>query len=199
MSAPPQPSSRPFVKLSAPSVAAIAPACEFSPEAAALPQAVPPEHFVAALVGANLMHDAIRFLSQALPRREGVWWACLAARAGALAVPPRPVDEAALAAAEAWVFKPTDENRRAAMEHAQAAEFATPAAWAAVGAFWSAGSMAPAGQPVVPAAPELAGRAITGAVMLAVGQGDPAGGQQRFLQVIAAGLDIGAGGNGKTG
>jgi hypothetical protein len=191
------PPPKPFVKLSAPAVEAIVPACDLSPEAAALPRAMPPEQFVAALVAAGMMPDAVKFLSQALPRREGVWWACLAARAAAAAVPPRPIDTAALEAAESWVFKPTEENRRAAMEKAQAAEFNSPAAWAAVAAFWSAGSMAPPGQPVVPPAPHLAGRAVTGSVMLAAAQGEATAAPQRYTSFIASGLDIGAGGNGK--
>lgn len=191
------PPPKPFVKLSAPAVEAIVPACDLSPEAAALPRAMPPEQFVAALVKAGMMPDAVKFLSQALPRREGVWWACLAARTAAAVVAPRPIDTAALEAAETWVFKPTEENRRAAMEKAQAAEFNSPAAWAAVAAFWSAGSMAPPGQPVVPPAPHLAGRAVTGSVMLAAAQGDATAATQRYTRFIASGLDIGAGGNGK--
>ncbi len=55
--------------------------------------------------------DMMRLLSIALPARERVWWACLAARdtlvPGAKVPPP-------LAAAEAWVFKPTEENRAVA-------------------------------------------------------------------------------------
>lgn len=191
------PPPKPFVKLSAPSVEAIVPACDLSPEAAALPRAMPPEQFAAALVKAGMMPDAVKFLSQALPRREGVWWACLASRAAAAVVAPRPIDAAALEAAETWVFKPTEENRRAAMEKAQAAEFNSPAAWAAVAAFWSTGSMAPPGQPVVPPAPHLAGRAVTGSVMLAAAQGDATAANQRYTSFIASGLDIGAGGNGK--
>ena len=55
--------------------------------------------------------DMLRLLSVALPARERVWWSCLAARdtlpEGAKLPPP-------LAAAEAWVFKPTEENRAVA-------------------------------------------------------------------------------------
>lgn len=58
--------------------------------------------------------DMMRLLSVALPARERVWWSCLAARdilvEGAKLPPP-------LAAAEAWVFKPTEENRAVA-QHA---------------------------------------------------------------------------------
>jgi hypothetical protein len=62
--------------------------------------------------------DMLRLLSVALPARERVWWSCLAARdiliEGAKLPPP-------LAAAEAWVFKPTEENRAVAhhaLQHA---------------------------------------------------------------------------------
>ena len=62
--------------------------------------------------------DMMRLLSVALPARERVWWSCLAARdilvEGAKLPPP-------LAAAEAWVFKPTEENRAVAhhaLQHA---------------------------------------------------------------------------------
>src|SRR5262249_60276058 len=80
----------------------------------------------------------------------------------------------AVAAAEAWVYKPTEENRRAAMSKAQATQFDTPCAWAAVAAFWSGGSMAPPDVPVVPPPPFLIGRAVSGAVMRAAVTG-PAG------------------------
>lgn len=193
------PPLKPFVKLSAPTVEAIVPACDLSPEAQALPRTAPPEQFVAALLVAGLTPDAVRFLSQALPKREGVWWACLAARAAAEVSPARPIDLEALTAAEAWVFKPTEDNRRAAMDRAQAAEFSSPGAWAAVGAFWSGGSMAPPGQPAVPPAPHLAGRAISGAVMLAAAQGQATLAPQRYARFIAQGMDIASGGNGKLG
>lgn len=55
--------------------------------------------------------DVLRLLSVALPPRERVWWACLAARDTLAEGAKLP---APLAAAEAWVFKPTEENRAAA-------------------------------------------------------------------------------------
>src|SRR5690348_16879504 len=79
-----------------------------------------PAEFIDLLCAEGLWADAIRFLAHALPKREAVWWACVAARA-ALAddAPARQV--AVIEAAEAWVYQPTEENRRAAMEKAEAA------------------------------------------------------------------------------
>jgi hypothetical protein len=65
--------------------------------------------------------DMLRLLSVALPPRERVWWACLAGRdlveAGEGGKVPAP-----LAAAEAWVFKPTEANRAAAQAAIDAAD-----------------------------------------------------------------------------
>jgi len=63
--------------------------------------------------------DILRMMSVLLPPRERVWWACLAARD---IVGEGPENETpSLRAAEAWVFRPTEENRESAiasMDHA---------------------------------------------------------------------------------
>ena len=103
---------------------------------------------------------------------------------------------AALVAAETWVRKPTDENRRAAMAAAQATNFQAPAAWAAVAAFWSGGSMAPAGLPEVPPGAHLTGVAVAGAVTLAAVQTDPQKADEKRKTFMAAAVNIANGGNG---
>ncbi len=50
----------------------------------------------------------LRMLSAALPDREAVWWACLAARDICGDNPGTP----SLKASEAWVFEPNDANRK---------------------------------------------------------------------------------------
>jgi len=61
------------------------------------------------LVAQNLMMDALKMLALALPPREGVWWGCLAARD---LLPPDEKTKA-LTAAEAWVFKPSQNTKKA--------------------------------------------------------------------------------------
>lgn len=56
--------------------------------------------------------DMLRLMSVALPARERVWWACLAAR-DLVGEDVSPVP-APLAAAEQWVRKPSDQTRDAA-------------------------------------------------------------------------------------
>lgn len=149
-----------------------------------------------ALVAGGYMNEAMRLLAHGLPRREGVWWVCMCARHTAPA-DLGAVDLAALEAAELWVRRPTDENRRAAFTRAEEARFGTPEAWACVAAFWSTGSMAPLGQPVVPAAPHLAGTAIAGAVSLAAVRGNPARQPVRLQRFLESARDISAGGTGR--
>ena len=151
---------------------------------------------IAALAEAHRFPEAVRLAAHALPKREAVWWACMCARA----VPDPRVQEAdlkALAAAEAWVRRPDEANRRAAMAAAQATRMQTPEVWAAVGAFWSGGSMAPEGQPVVPPADHLTGVAVTGAVVLAAVRRQPERAEARFLRFLDSARDIAAGGAGR--
>src|SRR5437899_8668487 len=85
-----------------------------------------PAQFLDILIEKQQFPDAVRFLAHALPKREAVWWACLCSRAAGGSNPP-PQIGAALQTAEKWVVDPSEENRRAAMPAAEAAEFKTPA------------------------------------------------------------------------
>lgn len=176
---------------------------ELAPEARGLlaPGATPAA-FLRALIDAGHLVDAIRLMAMALPRREAVWWACLCAR-GALAAesPPgerTPLEIAALEAAEAWVYRPTEENRRACFAPADALKFETAAAYAALAAFWSGGSLAPPDAPVVvPPGDGLTGTAAGAAVLLAAAV-VPKETPVRYRAALAQALDIGNGGSGKA-
>jgi hypothetical protein len=124
-----------------------------------------PEKFADRLLASGDDNDCLNFLAYALPKRLGVWWAleCLRSEDGLLAA----TDAEIVDAVTAWVAAPSDETRRHAMELAEANGMETAAAWAAVTAFWSHGSMGPKGQPNVPAADEMAGKALSGSVILA--------------------------------
>ena len=152
--------------------------------------------FLEALIRESLLTDAVRFLAHALPRREAVWWACTCAR---FTLPPTapPAVMAALQASEAWVFQPTEENRRAAMEKAEASGLDTPSAWSAVSVFWSGGSMAPPGAPPVAPADRLFATAVTSTVLLAAVQTEPHLADQKYRRFLDAGIDIAQGGSGR--
>ncbi|WP_247871983.1 hypothetical protein [Azospirillum sp. TSO35-2] len=172
---------------------------ELSPEAKALmaPNAGTAA-LLKALIAAELYADAIRLLGMALPRREAVWWGCLAAR-GALPPEPKPADIAALEAAEAWVYRPTEENRRACFAPAEAMGFETACAYAALAAFWSGGSLAPPDAAVVvPPGDGLTGTAAAAAVLIAAAA-VPKEVLARQRATLVQALDIANGGSGMVG
>ncbi len=189
--------TEPLPKLAAP-LLPLLPRLELDPPAAAaIAGALTAAEGIARLEAAGLRNEAARLAAHALPKREAVWWGCMCARA----VPDpalTPQDAAALAAAEAWVRKPGDDGlRRAAMEAAQRTAFRSPEAWAAVGAFWSSGSMAPLGQPDVPPPDHLTGVAISGGVVLAAVRIRPERAQDRLARFLVSARDIAAGGAGR--
>lgn len=151
---------------------------------------------IEALVGGGFLLEATRFLAHALPRREAVWWSCMCARHTAPGDLPKP-DTAALNAAEEWVRRTSDENRRAAFAHAQDSGFGTPEAWAAVAAFWCGDSMSPLGQVAVPPAPHLAGTAVAGAVALASVRVRPGRQAERLARFVDSAREIAAGATGR--
>ncbi|MCQ8126866.1 DUF6931 family protein [Methylomonas rivi] len=155
-----------------------------------------PVDFLKSLIEQKLYPDAVRFLARALPKREAVWWACLSARS-CMQEKPEPKLVQAVEAAEAWVYKPTETNRRQAFNAAEAASFENPAAWAGMGAFWSEGSMAPENVPAVPPADNLTAKAVAGAVMLAAVQSQPEKANDKYLFFLEQGVDIANGGNGR--
>ena len=151
-----------------------------------------------ALIAAGLDEAAAAALAQALPKREAVWWACLAARDGLADSPDAAAEEPILAAAEAWVLRPEDGRRRAAMAGAEAAGFTTPAAWCAAAAFWSGGSISAPDLPEVLAEERLTGVAVACAVAMVRARGAPTEMAARGRRLLRQGLDIAAGGSGRS-
>lgn len=175
-----------------PTAQEVAQLVDLSPEGQALlrPEANADE-FLALLRETGLHADALRFLAQALPKRHAVWWSCLAIRQvlGNAFLEEGPE---ALCLAEMWVVQPTEENRRAAMASAERGEFQDAGCWAAVAAFWSDGSMAPPEAPEVPPGPELTGKGVSGALMLAAAT-DPAQMEARQIAFLDEGLEVARG------
>lgn len=185
-------------KIAAPSAKSVCTRFDLDEESQHLLDETPgTEPFLRALIEKEHYGDAVAFLAHGLPKREAVWWACLCVRS-ALGDPHQARDLEILGLAEAWVQDPSDSNRRAAMAAAEASEFKTPACWAAVAAFWSGGSLAPADLPEVPPADNLTGKAVVAAVMMAVAVGDPDKMAERYRQLLARGVDIARGGNGNV-
>src|SRR5262245_6903051 len=166
-------------------------AAELSPEAQAL---LAPGHgpfeYLRALVEKEELADAVRFLAHALPKREGVWWAWVCARRAA-GEAPSPKAKAVLEATEAWIREPTEGNRRAAMERAQAAEFTTPAGCAGLAVFLSGDNLAPPNvEQAVPPGEFAAAKAVAGAVIMAAVAPEPQKAGEKFRAFLQQGVDV---------
>ena len=152
--------------------------------------------FIALLAQAGQLQAALAVLAHTLPKREAVWWSCVAVR---FADPPIEGSDAdnAIKAAERWVYHPTEETRQPIGAAAAKAGLGTPAGWAAMAAFWSGGSLAPPDMPIVPPADDLTAKAVTGATTLAGMQPDPNCASTHFIAFIRMALDIARGGDGR--
>lgn len=116
---------------------------ETFPEAAGKAPAEPADvssvEYLHGLTNAGKSDDALTFCAYLLPRREAVWWACRAVRALS---PERALDAApCLRAAEAWVQKPDEEHREAALQIATTAGLDDPVTWLARAAGWAGGML----------------------------------------------------------
>lgn len=180
-------------------------------EAVVLPNASPLA-CIQALVEHKQFNDAVKMIAHVLPKREAVWWACLAARnasqqiaaldpgasdAGASAEANKSaLENAAITAAETWVKEPSEENRQKAKLLGEKTGHKSAGSWAATAAFWSAGSMTPEGEPVVPPPPYLYAHAVAGCVTLAAVLPNPENREANFHRYIKQGLDLANGGRG---
>jgi len=149
-----------------------------------------PGAYLDALAAAGQFADAVRFLAHAMGRRECVWWACVCNRLVLDASTP-PAAAAALVAAETWCYQPTEENRRAAHAAAEAATLDHPPSLAAMGAFFSGGSIAPAHvtQPVPPG-PFHTARMVAGSIILCAVKREPQRAPERYRVFLAKGVEI---------
>lgn len=151
---------------------------------------------LAELEEAEAWIDMLRLLSVALPPRERVWWACLAGRdvvgAGAQRLPPT------LAAAEAWVFKPSDAARDAARAAAETAEPDEDTSLCATAVIFFDGTLGTGALAQQPAPPGVAQAAAFGMNLIALGlEGQDCTAAANRL--IDRALDIARGGNGRGG
>jgi hypothetical protein len=158
-----------------------------SPHQPLLAEAARPSAFVAALQGRDLAMEAITFLSYALPEREAVWWACMCVLHTAAATMATE-QHRALALAQDWVRKPTEEKRCQGRAAAREAGDSTAAAFTARAAFASR---------LADPSSLRAGRRVEGAVRRAADSDGSGRTQARLHRFIASALEIGKGGAGR--
>lgn len=156
-----------------------------------------PQISIERLAEAGFYLDAIKLLAHGLPKRESVWWSCLAARA--VQKPDTDEDNInALIAAEAWAKAPTEENRLRCRLLGEKTKHKTAASWAATAACWSTGSMAAEGEPEIQTPEYLFAHAVAGAVSIAATEADGDNLDEFYKKFLLQGIDLARGGNGQT-
>ena len=160
----------------------------------AAPASAPVETVLAELAEKGAVVDMLRLFSVALPPRERVWWSCLAGRdvLEADEDPPPP-----LQAAEAWVFRPTEENRAAAKAALEVADIDDDTVHCATGVLYCDGTLGPgdlAEHEAPPGAGELSAFAMN---LIALGARPEAFDTTAALLIDRA-VDIARGGSGRV-
>lgn len=147
----------------------------------------PPAAVLAALDAAGNLTDQIRLIARSLPRREAIWWSCLAGRD----LQPEGAAWATLKAAEDWVFKPDPESRQRAFDAANEADPAEESDLCARAAYFAEPEE---DEPwIEPGLPPLMVELMNVKSMLSV---DPMAIEPWGRHLIDRGLDIARGGNG---
>jgi hypothetical protein len=149
-----------------------------------------PAEFLKTLIDHQHYDDAVTFLAHGLPVREAIWWSYLCSKEH-FEQEDSLYQQGALAT-ENWVKNPTEENRREAEKWAEAGEYNTITSWTAAAVFWSGGSVAPEGQPIMEPPMHLYAHAISGAIVMAANHNMPAVAEvtQRYQRYLKLGIDI---------
>lgn len=156
-----------------------------------------PAAYFRALLQAGHERDARSFLAHALPRRRGLWWACLCA-ADVLQRNPQegPEDDtltSSLQLAARYVRQPSEEGRREAERLFRALEKSSLAGHLAGAVFYCDGSIAPSHAAPVPAPPQILGRFVSTAVYLAAIQHDVRQYRHRLREYLRMGQEVAEG------
>jgi hypothetical protein len=151
--------------------------------------------YVDQLACAGLAADGLEFVAHWLPKRAAIWWGCLCLwHVGRPTLPA--VEDAALRALVQWVREPSEPRRLALQAAADAAgNLRTPAGGLACAAFFSGGSMTPAGLPVVPPPPGLTAHTVAQVLTVAALHTRPEHAGDTYRHFLELGLEVARGAN----
>ncbi len=144
------------------------------------------------LVAHDCLADARRVLAHSLPKRRALWWGMLAAWDAYRHAPPENLREV-LQVVTQFVITPTEDLRRALGEWSQRCPCNTIAGCLASAAFFSAGSVSPAGLPPVAPQAFITGRLVGVCVYLAAVTRSAALYKQYLREYLRWGSEIASG------
>jgi hypothetical protein len=148
------------------------------------------------LLDGDAPEATVELLAHALPKREALWWAATCVRER-LPDPAPKGEVQMLEAAEEWVRKPSDEQRRATYALAGVNGMDSPAGVVAAGVFFAGDSLAPAGQQAVPPPGHLVGVMVSNAIKLSAVRQEPQHAPKWLARFVEIGVDIASGGSGR--
>lgn len=121
--------------------------------------------FLSSLCAEELFNDAFLALARTLPSQYAIIWAerCVDQFLGR---DPKPLEQQCVGQVRQWLSDPSDANRRAALQAAEASEFEGGCAWLAAAVGFSGGSLAPPDLAEVPPPPHLTAVAVAACLTL---------------------------------
>ena len=146
-----------------------------------------PLQFLEVCAAKQLHIDGLQFIAHYLPKRQAVWWglACVRQTAG-----EKPREEAveAMRATERWIAEPNEENRKATLPAADAADTGTALGCIALSAYYADGLPASPDAKVTEKANAMTAKLVAGGVLLAgVDDENP---QERYAGFFSRGMEI---------
>ena len=147
--------------------------------------------YIQRLIEHALYTDAVKVLAHALPKREATWWACLCVRNSSV------TESKAIELAEAWVYKPSEDNRKAILPLIASSKFKSAAEWAALAAFWSGNNMSLTPEVTIATVEGLTAKAVMAAIIMSAVSGAPEKIADNYQLFLKQGIDIACGGDGR--
>ncbi|HVY57281.1 MAG TPA: hypothetical protein VHA77_05465 [Xanthobacteraceae bacterium] len=161
---------------------------ELTARLAVAPSDESPIAYLNRLSSQDRLEDAVLFCAHLLPRREAVWWAC-----GSLKQLLREVacdQSEGFRVAEAWVYEPSEDNRRKALETGMKGDSADPSTWLSLGAGWSGGMLSSHPKGPVPMPPHMTARAARIAITLGAHRAPEAERAERLRACVTDGTTL---------
>jgi hypothetical protein len=154
------------------------------------PSDAPSLEYLRSLAESGEFNKAVAFCAYLLPRREAVGWGCRCVKNLLPNLPPE--EQPGLQAADAWVRRPDEEQRLAALELGMRSNAQSPTTWLALAAGWSGGNIVLGIEATSMAPPQQTARAVRAAVLTAVSRLAPAEREKGLRACIEDGAQIAA-------
>ncbi|UYM14857.1 DUF6931 family protein [Endozoicomonas euniceicola] len=155
-----------------------------------------PVQLINQLYDGKQWQELVVFLCHSLFVREVIWWGYCCIKTVQDTLPAE--QQQSLKVVYQWLTDNTEPHRRLAEIEVKKIGLDNACGWLAQAVFWSGGSITPLNAPESPAPAYLYSHAVAGAISLAALLPDGKQGEKRYKQFIKQGINIAAGGSGRS-